>query len=315
MSSRDDETIIGRLVSEQRNSRTMEIDRLPTIEILKLINEEDSTVPYLIREVLPAIEIAVETVVDCFRKGGRLIYVGAGTSGRLAITDASECRPTFGVPTEMVQGMIAGGDSAIRKAVEGAEDSQELGRADIRAKEASERDVIIGIASSGRTPYVIGALKEARERGARTIAIANNPNSEIGKVAEHRIEVVTGPEIILGSTRMKAGTSQKLVLNMITTASMIRIGKVYSNLMVDIVPSNSKLLDRSIRLIMQATSVSRETARRYFEESERNIKTAIVMIQAKVDRKTADDALGRARGHIATALVKLSSPDESDRSG
>ncbi|HHV95925.1 MAG TPA: N-acetylmuramic acid 6-phosphate etherase [Clostridiaceae bacterium] len=276
---------IGQLVTEQRNESTKNIDKLDIPEILKLINEEDKKIAYCVEKAIPDISKAVELVVEAFNKGGRLIYVGAGTSGRLAIADASECHPTFGVPVEMVTAIMAGGDKAIRVPTEANEDNEEQGRIDIRNLNCCEKDVVMGIAASGRTPYVIGALKEARELGAKTISLANNPNSEIGKIAECKIEVVTGPEVIMGSTRMKAGTSQKMVLNMITTTAMIKIGKVYSNLMVNIQPTNEKLLDRAIRLVMQATGVAREVAEEYFNRAGKSIKEAIMMIGEQEEDK------------------------------
>lgn len=270
---------LGQLVTEQRNENTRNIDKLDTSNILKLINEEDKKVAYCVEKAIPDISKAVEFVVESFNKGGRLIYVGAGTSGRLAIADASECHPTFGVPFDMVMGIIAGGDKAIRTPVENIEDNEEQGRIDIKSLNCCEKDVVMGIAASGRTPYVIGALKEARELGAKTISLANNPNSEIGRIADCKIEIITGPEVIMGSTRMKAGTSQKMVLNMITTTAMIRIGKVYSNLMVDMRPTNEKLLDRALRLIMQATGTTREVAEKYLNKANNSIKEAITMIE------------------------------------
>jgi len=276
---------IGQLVTEQRNESTKNIDKLDIPEILKLINEEDKKIAYCVEKAIPDISKAVELVVEAFNKGGRLIYVGAGTSGRLAIADASECHPTFGVPVEMVTAIMAGGDKAIRVPTEANEDNEEQGRIDIRNLNCCEKDVVMGIAASGRTPYVIGALKEARELGAKTISLANNPNSEIGKIAECKIEVVTGPEVIMGSTRMKAGTSQKMVLNMITTSALIKIGKVYSNLMVNIQPTNEKLLDRAIRLVMQATGVAREVAEEYFNRAGKSIKEAIMMIGEQEEDK------------------------------
>lgn len=272
---------LGQLVTEQRNENTRNIDKLDIPGILKLINEEDKKVAYCVEKAIPDISKAVELVVESFNKGGRLIYVGAGTSGRLAIADAAECYPTFGIPFDMVTGIIAGGDKAIRTPVENIEDNEEQGRIDIRSLNCCEEDVVMGIAASGRTPYVIGALKEARELGAKTISLANNPNSEIGRIADCKIEIITGPEVIMGSTRMKAGTSQKMVLNMITTTAMIRIGKVYSNLMVDMRPTNEKLLDRALRLIMQATGVTREVAEQYLNKTNNSIKEAIMMIEGE----------------------------------
>ncbi len=293
---------LGKLVSEQVNPDTQGIDALSSLEIVGRINDEDKKVPGCVERVLPAVARAVDMVVEAFRKGGRLLYVGAGTSGRLGIADAAECRPTFGVPVGMVWGVIAGGDGAIRVPVEGIEDHEEIGAADIAKLAVGERDIVVGIASSGRTPYVIGALAEARRRKAATVAIANNPDSAIGQVADLAIEIITGPEVIMGSTRMKAGTSQKMVLNMISTGAMIRIGKVYSNLMVDLSPSNSKLVDRSKRLIARAAKVDLDTAGRYFSASGGSPKVAIVMIVAHVEREQALQFLAEAGGGVARAI-------------
>ena len=304
---------LTRLVSEQRNPDTLGIDRLSTPQILRLINNEDKKIASLVEGVLPEISETVEVVVDCFKKGGRVLYAGAGTSGRIGITDAAECPPTFGVSPNLVYGLIAGGDTAIRTPVEGAEDSEALGRADVASEGIGDRDVVIGICSSGRTPYVIGVLKEAGERNARTIAIASNPGSKIGEVAEIKIEVVTGPEVILGSTRMKAGTSHKLILNMISTTAMIRIGKVYSNLMIDLDPCNTKLLNRAIRLIEQAAGVSKEAAQDFLETSGRDIKTAIVMAITGVEAQAARRAVEAAEGLVAQAIEIAERSSRSER--
>lgn len=293
---------LGQLLTEQRNKETMDIDRMSTYEILKLINEEDKSVAFSVERAIPDISRAVDIVVESFKRGGRLFYVGAGTSGRTAIADAAECHPTFGVPLDMVQGIIAGGDRAIRIPVEGAEDDEEQGGSDLRDKGCSEKDVVMGISASGRAPYVIGALKEASRIGARTISLANSPNSELGKIVDCKIEVLTGPEVIMGSTRMKAGTSQKLVLNMITTTAMIRLGKVYSNLMVDMLPTNKKLVDRARRLVMHATGVSYEEAEEYLELADSSPKVAIVMIEAGIGIEEAKELLKKAEGVVAKAI-------------
>lgn len=252
--------MLEKLVTESRNPKTMNIDLMPIHEILKVMNEEDQTVPLAVEKVIPEIEKAVKFAIDSFQKGGRLIYIGAGTSGRLGILDASECPPTFGVEPGMVQGIIAGGLEAISKAIEGAEDNETLGGDDLKRIGLTENDTVVGIAASGRTPYVIGALNYAKQIGAKTVAISNNKNSQIGKLVDVAIEVETGPEVITGSTRLKAGTAQKLVLNMISTTSMIGIGKVYENLMVDVQPTNEKLVNRAQRIIMDATGCDREIA-------------------------------------------------------
>jgi N-acetylmuramic acid 6-phosphate etherase len=237
-------------------------------------------------------------VVKAFKNGGRLIYVGAGTSGRLGILDASECPPTFGVEPTLVQGLIAGGEKAILKAIEGAEDDEESGQLDLKAISINEKDVVVGIAASGRTPYVIGALKYANEVGATTASISNNKHSVIGKIAQIAIEVETGPEVLTGSTRLKAGTAQKLVLNMISTASMIGIGKVYENLMVDVQPTNKKLVERSKRIIMEATGVDYNTAQTYFLRANQEVKPAIVMILLNCSYEEALDKLEKSNGFI-----------------
>lgn len=240
--------MLEKLTTELRNPNSLDLDQKSIREILELMNREDATIPLAIREVLDKIEIVVNYVVQAFQNGGRLIYAGAGTSGRLGILDASECPPTFGVDKNLVQGIIAGGLKAVTDAIEGAEDNEQAGGEDLKKVSLTNKDVVIGIAASGRTPYVIGALKYAKEIGAKTASISNNANSKIGEIADVAIEVVTGPEIITGSTRLKAGTAQKLVLNMISTTSMIKIGKVYENLMVDVQPTNKKLIERSKKL-------------------------------------------------------------------
>lgn len=290
------------LVTERRNEDTKDIDKLDTLEVLKIINTEDKKVAFFVEKALPDIAVAVDIVAECFKNGGRLFYIGAGTSGRLGIVDASECRPTFGVSNDMVQGIIAGGYEALYTPVEDSEDNEEQGRRDIINKGCNELDVVMGIAASGRTPYVLGALKASRSLGAKTISLANNLNSEIGKFSDCKIEVINGPEVIMGSTRMKAGTSQKMVLNMITTTAMIKIGKVYSNLMVDMLPTNTKLIDRATRLIMKATGATKDVAEKYLEIADNSIKVAIIMIEANIDVDKAKEFLKKADGIVAKAL-------------
>lgn len=258
--------MLNKLTTELRNPHSIDIDIKPIREILEIMNQEDSKVPTAIAKEIPQIERAVNFAIESFKQGGRLIYIGAGTSGRLGILDASECPPTFGVSHDLVQGLIAGGSKAITEAIEGAEDNNTLGGDDLKAISLTEKDTVIGIAASGRTPYVIGGLQYANEIGAKTVSISNNKDSEIGKIANVKIEVVTGPEIITGSTRLKAGTSQKLVLNMITTTAMIGIGKVYQNLMVDVQPTNKKLIERSKHIIMEATNADYVTAADYLKK-------------------------------------------------
>ena len=290
--------MLEKLVTESRNPKTMNIDLMPIHEILKVMNEEDQTVPLAVEKVIPEIEKAVKFAIDSFQKGGRLIYIGAGTSGRLGILDASECPPTFGVDPGMVQGIIAGGLEAISKAIEGAEDNETLGGDDLKRIGLTENDTVVGIAASGRTPYVIGALNYAKQIGAKTVAISNNKNSQIGKLVDVAIEVETGPEVITGSTRLKAGTAQKLVLNMISTTSMIGIGKVYENLMVDVQPTNEKLVNRAQRIIMDATGCDREIASKTLELANKNVKAAIIMILLNCSYEEAIEKLEEADGFV-----------------
>lgn len=296
--------MLEKLATESRNPNTMNIDLMSIREILEVMNNEDQTVPLAVRNEIDHIEKAVKFAIASFENGGRLIYVGAGTSGRLGILDASECPPTFGVDPGMVIGIIAGGEKAFTKAVEGAEDDECGGKDDLKQINLSDKDTVIGIAASGRTPYVIGALNYAREIGAKTVSISNNKNSLIGKIADVAIEVETGPEVITGSTRLKAGTAQKLVLNMISTASMIRIGKVYENLMVDVQPSNKKLVDRSHRTIMEATGVDFATASKYFSLANGNVKAAIIMIFLNCSYSEAITKLKEANGFVRKVKIK-----------
>ncbi len=300
-----DERLISeleRLVSEDRNPRSMDIDLLPTVDVLREINEEDKGVATAVEKVIPQIAEAVDEVVRAFQKGARLIYIGAGTSGRLGVLDASECPPTFSVPEGMVVGLIAGGDYALRHAVEGAEDSPEQGRQDLLDIGLTADDVVVGIAVSGRTPYVIGALNYARELGARTVALSCNPDAVIADIADIAISPVVGPEILTGSTRLKSGTAQKLVLNMLTTASMIRIGKTYQNLMVDVHASNQKLVARAARIVMQATGCTAEEARRALDLTGNDVKLAILIALTGMDVDAARAALDDAGGFLRKAI-------------
>jgi len=269
---------------------------------LQIMNKEDQSVPIAISKEIDKIESAIQMVIDSFRRGGRLIYIGAGTSGRLGVLDAAECPPTFGTDPAMVQGIIAGGKEAFTRAVEGAEDNEQMGGDDLKAIRLTNLDTVVGIAASGRTPYVIGALKYAKSIGAKTVSISNNKNSIIGTLADVAIEVETGPEVLTGSTRLKAGTAQKLILNMISTVSMIGIGKVYKNLMVDVRPTNHKLIERSKRIIMEATGVDYETAEKFFEEAKRNVKAAITMILLNCSYDEAVEKLKKAKGFIRKTL-------------
>lgn len=293
---------LEKLVSEDRNPRSMDIDLLPTVDVLRRINEEDGNVPAAVGAVIPQIAEAVDEIVKAFRKGGRLVYSGAGTSGRLGVLDASECPPTFSVPEEMVVGLIAGGDHALRHPIEGAEDDVEQGRKDLIEIQLKADDVLVGIASSGRTPYVIGALNYAKSIGAKTVALSCNPGSAIGDIADIAISPVVGPEILTGSTRLKSGTAQKLVLNMLTTASMIRIGKTYQNLMVDMNASNQKLHARAARIVMQATDCTAEEARRVLELTNNDVKLAILIALTGLDVDAARASLQNAGGFLRTAI-------------
>ncbi len=293
---------LERLVSEDRNPRSMDIDLLPTVDVLRRINDEDQGVPAAVGKVIPQIAEAVDEIVKAFRKGARLVYIGAGTSGRLGVLDASECPPTFSVPEGMVVGLIAGGDHALRHAVEGAEDDPVQGRQDLMDIGLTADDVVVGIAVSGRTPYVIGALNYAKSLGAKTAALSCNPDSVIAAIADIAISPVVGPEILTGSTRLKSGTAQKLVLNMLTTASMIKIGKSYQNLMVDLHASNQKLVARAARIVMQATGCDIDEARRALDLTGNDVKLAILIVVTGMDVDAARTALSEAGGFLRKAI-------------
>ncbi|MFP7492393.1 N-acetylmuramic acid 6-phosphate etherase [Terribacillus saccharophilus] len=294
--------MLDKLMTEKRNQSTMKLDQLSTKEVLQLMNKEDRTVPDAVEAALPGIEAAVKQVIATFQAGGRLIYTGAGTSGRLGILDAVECPPTFSTPDDMVRGLLAGGMTAFRKAKEGAEDDPELGARELEEINLSAKDTVIGIAASGRTPYVIGALDYAVAVGASTVSVACNKGALISKHAKISIELETGPEILTGSTRLKAGTAQKLVLNMISTASMVGVGKVYKNLMVDVKPTNDKLQERAKRIIMEATGANYEAAEKVFEQSGGQVKTAIVMLLLDSTKEEAEAKLQEAGGFVRTAI-------------
>lgn len=293
------------IATEKRNTSTLLIDELSTIDMLTLINNEDKTVPLAIEKILPNIAMAVDLITKQLQSGGRLFYIGAGTSGRLGVLDAAECPPTYGVSPDLVQGIIAGGTPALLKAQEGAEDSLELCKKDLKEKDFSKNDIMVGIAASGRTPYVIGGLEYAKSIGAPTISIACSPNSEIAKLADIPLTVVTGPEVITGSTRMKAGTAQKLVLNMLSTGTMIKLGKVYSNLMVDLMATNRKLEERSIRIVMEATGENREISQKALAACKGKAKTAIFMLLSGLTPEEATTALDNSNGFVSKALNKL----------
>lgn len=293
---------LSNLVTESRNHNSENIDTLSTFDMLKVINNEDKKVPLAVEKALPEIAQLVDKVAVAFSQGGRLIYCGAGTSGRLGILDASECPPTYGTPHEMVIGLIAGGHKAILQAVENAEDNIQLGEQDLRQLNFNEKDVLVGIAASGRTPYVIGALNYAKSLGATTGAISCNPESPIAQIADIAITPIVGAEVVTGSSRMKAGTAQKLILNMITTAAMIKIGKVFGNLMVDVEATNAKLVERQVRIVMQATECERAIAEEALSQCQRHCKTAILMILAGVDAQQAAQMLNQNKGFIRKAL-------------
>ena len=288
--------------TETRNSRTMDLDIMTPLEIVTVMNEEDARVPEAIKPQLNNIAQCITWAAQSIEAGGRLIYMGAGTSGRLGVLDAAECPPTFGVSPETVVGLIAGGERAFIKAVEGAEDSAELGRQDLVNIGLTSRDLVVGIAASGRTPYVLGGLEYAQNMGCHTVGISCNPGSAVGKAAELAIEVVPGPECLTGSTRLKAGTAQKLILNMISTATMVRCGKAFQNLMVDVVPTNEKLRVRAENIVMEATGVTRERAKEALLQSGDKVKTAILMILAGCGREEAEQKLEKTNGHIREAM-------------
>ena len=290
------------LVTESRNKETMGLDQMTPLEIVTVMNREDGKAVEAIGEVLPQIAQAIAWCTDSLKQKGRIIYIGAGTIGRLGVLDAVECPPTFGVSPDVVVGLMAGGTPAFVRAVEGAEDSQTMGEEDLKEIHLSPADIVIGLAASGRTPYVIYGLRYAKKIGCRTVAVSCNRDSEIGKEADLAIEPVPGPEVLTGSTRLKAGTVQKMVLNMISTGSMVGIGKVYQNLMVDVVQTNMKLITRAENIVMTATGCTREEARDSLEEAEGSVKLAITMILLQCGAKSAKTRLNRAGGYVRNAI-------------
>ena len=295
---------LNRIDTEQRNERTMHIDALSTMEMVRLINQEDHKVAEAVEQVLPQIAQAVDIIYERVHRGGRLVYIGAGTSGRLGVLDAVECPPTSGVYYNLVIGLMAGGPPAFVKAVEGAEDNRELGRKDLEEIGFSKGDVLVGIAASGRTPYVLGAMDYARSLGAPVLALTCCRDSELSRHADVTMAPIPGPEVITGSSRMKSGTAQKMVLNMLSTATMIKMGKVYGNLMVDVKASNEKLYQRAISIVCTTTGVEADVAKAALERCGYSCKTAIVSILLDVSPEKAQEALSRADGHIAAAIVK-----------
>lgn len=293
---------LASLGTEMRNQESARLDELSSLEALRLMNQEDSKVPQAISKVLPVIDEVVQQVTKVLEAGGRLIYMGAGTSGRLGVLDAVECRPTFGTSDEQIMGLIAGGEEAMFRANENIEDQKSSGVADLKAIHLSSKDIVIGIAASGRTPYVIGGLEYANAIGAQTVGLVCNLNSEIKKVAKTTIEVDCGPEVLTGSTRLKSGTAQKLILNMISTVSMVGLGKVYQNLMVDVQPTNEKLRERSLRILMEATGLDKQAAKEVYEQADKNLKVAILMHLLGVSKPEAQERLLASKGHVKQAL-------------
>jgi len=293
---------LGSLISETRNTRTMALDGVSTREMVSLLNQEDALVAPAVAAVLDEVAKAVDAAAMALQAGGRVIYMGAGTSGRLGVLDASECPPTFGVPHGLVVGLIAGGPGALLKAVEGAEDSLQLGKEDLKTLNLTAEDLVVGIAASGRTPYVIGGLRYAKATGCTTVAISCNPASPIASEAAIAISPVVGPEALTGSTRLKSGTAQKMVLNMISTGAMVKFGKVYQNLMVDMKASNIKLVDRACRMLMEATGIERTQAEQVLQQTDHEVKPAILMVLTGLDAASARARLEEHRGFLRAAL-------------
>jgi N-acetylmuramic acid 6-phosphate etherase len=293
---------LSRIATEQRNPRTAEIDKVDTEEMLRIINAEDARVAGAVAENIPAITRAVDGIVERIRNGGRMIYIGAGTSGRLGVLDASECPPTFNTPPGLVVGLIAGGDHALRHAIEHVEDQPEAGADALRDIDTSARDTVVGIAASGRTPFVLGAIAYANEIGALTVGICNTDGAQLSETVQIPIPVLTGPEVLTGSTRLKAGTGQKLVLNMLTTGAMIRLGKTYGNLMVDLQPTNQKLRVRAVGIIRDAAGITDEEAAAALERAGGNVKAAIVCSLLGISPEDAEDRLNAAHGRIRDAV-------------
>lgn len=293
---------LSKLITEQGNPKSAKLDEMSSFEIVQLMNEEDHKVPKAITPILPRIAEVVEQLTQTLKNGGRIFYIGAGTSGRLGVLDASECPPTFSTDPEWVQGIIAGSDYALRFAVEGAEDSPDDGAKDLQEKNLSSRDFVIGLAASGRTPYVIGAIQYAKQIGAATAAITCNPGSKLGQLVEYALEVNVGPEILVGSTRLKAGTAQKMILNMLSTATMVRLGKTYGNLMVDVKPTNEKLKNRAQRIIQTITGVTEEESKKALINCDNEVKTAILTLLMNITPQEARERLKRADGKLKEAM-------------
>ncbi len=296
---------LDKLTTESRNLNTSNIDKVSTLEMVKIINDEDKKVAEAVEKEIPKIAQAIDYIVERIKKGGRLIYIGAGTSGRLGILDASECPPTYGVSEELVQGIIAGGHEAIFRAKEGAEDSKELAIEDLKLKKLSPNDIVVGIAASGRTPYVVGGLEYGNEIGALTISITCNSDSEVSKTSQISIVPIVGAEVITGSTRLKSGTAQKLVLNMLSTGSMIKLGKVYGNLMVDVKATNKKLIERAKKIVCEATGIEKNLAEDILSKTDYDVKLSIFMILSGLSLNDAREKLLENDGYIAKALESI----------
>jgi N-acetylmuramic acid 6-phosphate etherase len=292
-------------ITEEVNPKTADIDLLPAREIVRLINEEDKAVAESVSRVLPSVAEAVELIVERLSRGGHLLYIGAGTSGRLGVLDASECPPTFGVPPDMVRGVIAGGPEALSRAIEAAEDDPKQGARDLQGAGLSAKDVVVGISASGTTPYTLGAIEHAKSVGAATIALTCNPDSPLAATAQISIVPAVGPEVIAGSSRMKAGTAQKMILNMLSTAAMIRLGFVYKNLMSNLQPNNAKLIGRAIAILSQETGLSAEEARSAFESAGRDLRVALLMVHSGLSRDQAEQLLRSHGGSVRRALASI----------
>ena len=297
---------LGALVSETRNPQTMDLDALSTLELVHRFNQQDTLVAEAVKATLPDVASAVDAAAEALKSGGRIIYMGAGTSDRLGVLDASECPPTFGVPHGLVVGLIAGGPGALLKAVEGAEDNAQRGEDDLMALNLTPQDLVVGLAASGRTPYVIGGLKYARKIGCNTVAISCNPDSPIAQEADIAISPVVGPEALTGSTRLKSGTAQKLVLNMISTGAMVKFGKVYQNLMVDMKATNIKLMDRACRMVVEATGIARAEAEMLLKQTDFDVKPAILMALSGLSAEAAREKLVAHQGFLRAALADSS---------
>jgi len=296
---------LSKLITEQRNPASINLDQMATMEILQTINNEDKLVANAVEMILPQIEIVTDKIVEAIENGGRLIYIGSGTSGRLGMIDASECPPTFMISPEKVQTVMAGGNEAFFRAVENAEDNELQGELDLKSRNLSKNDIVIGITASGRTPYPIGGVKYAKQVGAFTVGLTSNKNSVINQNTDIGIEVIVGPEVLTGSTRMKAATAHKMILNMISTAAMVKLGKVYENLMVDLHASNYKLKERAKKIVMEITNVSYEEAQEKLEQTNYEVKPALIMILAGVEFKESAQALQTCKGNVRKTIEYL----------